>query len=512
LLSAVRRGFASHRRIALSVKTPKTWTNAYSGNGALVLLTLGAFAIGIWVISPRFSITGPSLIDDWNALLSAPAELHALIHLSYRVQGRFYPAWILWNWAQWRVPGAPNSMVGPNLLGVGRLASVVVGTTALTSVVVSGDRKHPVEWAILCTLPALIIVAVPGFGVDLARFGPQEPALVGGMMLGGTLLFVGGRDLGIYPLRHPIRAWLCMAVGSLAWCYGVFSKETSVCVLLAVPLVVVVLRKGSGGLGPRQRKVFAGVFLAALLPLLAMLYEVVRIVQRGSLEYGAHVKTGRGAISVFVHAMRVMSHQIMSTLGVVVLGVVLVAVVVGPLSRRHRLDWLLLTILIVALAALEMSVQTEYYESRYYLPSFALLAVGAARGVQMLPVRYLRFVVVGACVFAIVSATMAHAQVRRWATADQQGDVVVSAVRVATKDGCRLSIAGVDPERTLSIAALVRYGRGQVDCSAAERHVLLGPLTNETPQAACAPAGATIVGTWPFLGTDQVVLVRCAPS
>ena len=494
------------------MKTPTTWTKAYSRDGALVLLTLGAFVIGVWVISPRFSITGPSLIDDWNALLSAPSELHALIHLSYRVQNRFYPAWILWNWVQWRLPGAPHSMVGPNLLGVGRLALVVVGMTALTSVVVSGDSKHPIERALLCTLPALIVVTVPGFGMDLARFGPQEPALVGGMMLGGTLLFLGGRYLGADPVRHPIRAWFCVVFGFLAWCYGVFSKETSVCVLLALPLVVVVLRTGSGRLGARQRKVFAGVVLAALLPLLAMLYEVVRIVHRGSLEYGAHVKTGRGAISVFGHALRVMSHQIMSTVGVVLLVVVLVGVVVGPLSRRRPLDWLLLTILIVALAALEMSVQTEYYESRYYLPSLALLAVGAARAVQLLPVRYLRFVVVGACVFALVSATAAHTQVQRWATADQQGDVVVSALRAATRDGCRLSIAGVDPERTLSIGVLVRYGRGQVDCSRAERHVLLGPLTNETPQAACAPADAATVGTWPFLGTDQVVLVRCGSS
>ena len=494
------------------MKTPKTWTKVHSGNGPLVLLTLGAFVIGIWVIAPRFSITGPSLIDDWNALLSAPSELHALIHLSYRVQDRFYPAWILWNWVQWRVPGAPHSMVGPNLLGVGRLALVVVGMTALTSVVVSGDSKHPIERALLCALPALIVVTVPGFGMDLARFGPQEPALVGGMMLGGTLLFLGGRDLGADPVRHPIRAWFCVVVGFLAWCYGVFSKETSVCVLLALPLVVIVLRKGSGRLGTRQRKVFTGVVLAALLPLLAMLYEVVRIVHRGSLEYGAHVKTGRGAISVLVHAMRVMSHQIMSPAGVVLFAAIPVAVLVGSLSRRQPLDWLLLTVFIVSLAALEMSVQTEYYESRYYLPSFALLAVGAARAVQVLPVRYLRFVVVGACVFALVSATMAHTQVQRWATADQQGDVVVSALRAATRDGCRLSIAGVDPERTLSIGVLVRYGRGQVDCSGAARHVLLGPLTNETPQAACAPAGATTVGTWPFLGTDQVVLVRCAAS
>ena len=353
---------------------------------------------------------------------------------------------------------------------------------------------------------------MPGFGVDLARFGPQEPALVGGMMLGGALLFLGGRDLAAYPVQHSVRGWLSVAVGFLAWCYGVFSKETSVCVLLALPLAVVALRGGYGRLGARQRKVAGGLVLAALLPLLAMLYEVVRIVHGGSLEYGAHVKTGRGSISVFVHAMRVMAHQMMSVAGVVLLVGVIVAVLVGFGSRRRPVDWLLLTILIVALAALEMSVQTDLYESRYYLPSVALLAVGAARAVRGLSVGYLQFVLIVGGVFALVSAAFAHTQVQHWATADQQGDVVVSAVRAATRDGCRLSVAGIDYERTKSITALVGYGRRQVDCSGVERHVLLGPLTNQTPQAACAPDGATTVGTWPFLGSDQVVLVRCTPS
>ena len=75
-------------------------------------MLLGVLAVGLWVISPRFAITGPSLIDDWDALVSAPAELHALVHFSYHVQSRFYPAWILWNWVQWHVPGAPGTWPG----------------------------------------------------------------------------------------------------------------------------------------------------------------------------------------------------------------------------------------------------------------------------------------------------------------------------------------------------------------------------------------------------------------
>lgn len=488
-----------------------TVRRAGGGNAAGPAVLLGVLAVGLWVISPRFAIRGPSLIDDWDALVSAPAELHALVHFTYHVQSRFYPAWILWNWVQWRVPGAPGNMFGPNLLGVARLALLILGMTAFAWIIVP-RRKHPLERAFICALPALLIVTVPGFGVDLARFGPQEPALVGGMMFGGSLLYFGGRELAAEPVRMPVRAWLCVAFGFLGWCYGVFSKETSVCVLLALPLAIVLLR---GVARQRCRKKFgvaASIVAVALLTVLVMLYEVLRIVQRGSLEYGAHVKTGGGAVSVFAHALRVMPHQMMSVTGVVVLVVVLVAVAIGGVSRPRRPDWLLVTILVVALAALEMSVQTDFYESRYYLPSAALLAVGAARAVGGLPSRYLRLFLAAACVLALVSATKAHVQVERWAEADQQGDEIVGALRAATDDGCRLSILGIDEERTQSIAALVRYRRGQVDCSGLGRHVLLGPLTNETPQAACAPAGTRTVGTWPFLGSDQVVLVRCVPS
>jgi hypothetical protein len=485
--------------------------NALRRAGGGPALLVAALSVGIWVISPRFSITGPSLIDDWDALVSAPARLHALVHFDYQVQTRFYPTWILWNWVQWRVPGAPGNLLAPNLLGVARLALLVFGMTAFASIIVP-RRQHPLERALICTLPALLVVTVPAFGVDLARFGPQEPALVGGMMLGGSLLYLGGRDLAADPVRRPVRAWLLVVVGSFAWCYGVFTKETSVCVFLALPLAIVLLRGAARRARRRQFEVATGLGALALLPALVMLYEVVRIVQRGSLEYGAHIQNGRGSVSVFAHALRVMPHQLMSFTGVVVLATVVVALAVGAVSRPPRPDWLLLTILVVALAALEMSVQTDFYESRYYLPSVALLAVGAARAVGGLPARYMRLLLAGACVLALVSATKAHTQVKRWAKEDQQGDVIVGAVRATTDDGCRLSIAGIDEERSQAIKALVEYGRGHVDCVGAARHVLVGPSATQTPQAACAPSGGRTVGTWPFLGSHEAILVRCGGS
>ncbi len=476
---------------------------------AATAFTLATLALGIWVISPRFAITGPSLIDDWNALVGSPARLHALVRLHNLVDNRFYPAWDLWNWIQWRVPGAPGNMLGPNLLGVARLALLVLGMTALAWVIVPLARMHPLERALLCSLPALVVITVPAFAVDLARFGPQEIALAGGMMLGGSLLYVGGRDLAADSVRAPIRAWICLSVGFLVWCFGVLSKETSVCVLLALPFAIVRGPAVVQRLGRRQRRIAAGVVAAALLPVFLMLYEVARIVQRGSLQYGARVQTGGGAVSEFVHALHVMPQQMMSILGVALLVGLVAAVVLGLFRRTRRLDWFALPILVVALAALEMSVQSGFFESRYYLPSIALLAVGAARAAAWLPTRYLRFVLLAGCVFALFSATKAHGEVERWAADDEQGNAIVSAVRAATRGGCGLSFLGIDEERMQSITALVQYGLGNVDCQGAPRQVLLDSTMNQTPEAACAPSLPTIVGTWPYLGSHEVVLVRC---
>ena len=59
--------------------------------GELTFPPLAVLAIGTWVISPRFSITGPSLIDDWKALVSTPAAVHAF-RFSYHIdEARFRP-------------------------------------------------------------------------------------------------------------------------------------------------------------------------------------------------------------------------------------------------------------------------------------------------------------------------------------------------------------------------------------------------------------------------------------
>ena len=469
---------------------------------------LVVLALGVWVISPRFGITGPSLIDDWKAVLSTPAAMRGL-GFSYHVsEARFRPAWILWNWAQWRwSSSATPSMFGANLFDVLRLGLLVAGITSFAWLVVPRGGRGRVEQATLCALPALIVVTVPAFAEDLARFGPEEPALVGGMMLGGALLYWGGRELSRDSERSAVRAYSLVVGGFVSWSYGVFQKETSVCVLLFLALAIPMGRGLLRRLTERQIRVGAILTAVALVPVLAMLLQVIHIVRGGSLAYGAHVKAGSGAISVLGDAFRVMHSETHSRWGYLLLAASVTPLVVSVWRRRP--DWVQLMILVVAFAWLEMSAQTEIFASRYYLPSVALLAIGTARAVSALPQHLSRGILVVASVTTLISAGGAHANVRSWASGDQLGDDLVAAVRRDTHGGCHLTILGVDPERTEAIGGLVANRKSPVECASVARYLLIGPSTNQSAQAECAGEQPVQIGEWRVGNAEPIQFVRC---
>src|SRR5687768_8108267 len=69
----------------------------------LLASSMIACALATWIIADRFSLSRPSLIDDWWNITgsSEPA--------------RFRPAYTLWNYLQWHLFGAPESLIWPNV-------------------------------------------------------------------------------------------------------------------------------------------------------------------------------------------------------------------------------------------------------------------------------------------------------------------------------------------------------------------------------------------------------------
>ena len=158
--------------------------------------------------------------------------------------------------------------------------------------------------------------------------------------------------------------------------------------------------------------------------MLIVLYEDARIVERGALVYGTKVQTGGSAISIFVHGFGHMHGETHSRLGFLLTATVIAALLVG-LVRRH-FDWTLLAVVLVAFASFEMSFQSGVYTGRYYLPTFALLAIGSARAISTLP-KIPGYVVAGvAFAILLISANGANANVRDWAAGDQLGFPTVS--------------------------------------------------------------------------------------
>src|SRR4051812_22009107 len=49
----------------------------------MLFASLVTFALVVWVLSARFGVHFPSMIDDWFAIENGPSALHHLIRLDY---------------------------------------------------------------------------------------------------------------------------------------------------------------------------------------------------------------------------------------------------------------------------------------------------------------------------------------------------------------------------------------------------------------------------------------------
>ena len=125
---------------------------------------------------------------------------------------------------------------------------------------------------------ALAVVTPPALGIDLARYGPQEPLLVGCMALGAVLL-VQALDA----LLDGRQSWATVAAavtGVLVWSFGVLQKKTSICVLLFAPFLWPTIRAERGRRHLTGRRAHAGVGLVtagALLPFIPMVARTIKL-------------------------------------------------------------------------------------------------------------------------------------------------------------------------------------------------------------------------------------------
>ena len=134
------------------------------------------------------------------------------------------------------------------------------------------------RWLLVVGVP-LVVLTAPTLAIDFARFGPQEPLLVGCMSLGAALL-VWCLDRLLEPERPRIAVASITVVGLAVWALGVLQKETSCCVLLLLPFLWPTFcsqRARWLRLHRRRRLLLGAIGAAILLPFLPMVVQTIRL-------------------------------------------------------------------------------------------------------------------------------------------------------------------------------------------------------------------------------------------
>ncbi len=491
---------------------PKTRRSRLS-NRTLLAVT-AAVGVAVWVVSPRFSIDGPSLVDDWSAIERSPAQVRHLVRLFTSADvgpsgQRYRPGWVLWNQVQWHTLGAPSGLAGPNFWDVARLLLLVGGVSSVVAVVLHLriGLTSRMSWAAIALAP-LLVVSTPQFAVDLARFGPQEPLLIGAMTLGGSLLSLGIAGLLDHTQRFA-RIGLLLAVGYAFWLVGVYQKESSVCVAALTPFAVAAARQELmrvGALDRARRWLLAAIAIAVAAPVAHVTVEVVLIARRGELVYGMTAQPSGGTASKVADSLIQMPSSLGSLAGWALL-VCLIAIVVRSIARRES-DWMQIGLLVVALAFLGWSAQSGVFPSRYYMPTVALASIGLCVFLVQLSGRARVGAFALATGLTVVSLAAAHSKVADWARGESRGVAFVHAVMRARATGCPVAAAGLDPERSVALPVLSKPADLASTCGGAAYLVTGAHRRIDALIRACLPTRRRLVGQWD-LGPEPVRLDRC---
>jgi hypothetical protein len=483
----------------------------------LLTLAVGVVSVlSVWTISPRFEIDTPSVVDDWAGIFHSSDQMSKVVRFENPETERFHPGAILWTYILWHTFDAPGGLVGPNVWNVLRIVILVAGLSLFTALVLPRPRG-PWEAALhagLATLPAFVVVLVPKFARDLARFGPQEPLLVGGMALGGSLLVLAGKFL----LGHsqPVPRWRVTTLGvlgSLAWILGVYQKEASVCVL---PLIAGVLIAGRSQLrswarlNAMRKSALAALGAVIALPLVHVAVETLRIVLRGDLVYDAQVRGGRGLVAgtrvLYSWAHEALPENVRQLMYVAIVLTVVAAVV------RRRVDPIAVGALVSGALSFAFAGQSGVVATRYYIPICALFAVAFVVSLARLPTA-VQVVGALAVVFAFVPPPGTRDEVQRWTNEELGNSALVRDVAGFESSGCRIAAAGFDIETSLALPVLIGLERGRLEgrCDADSYLVVGHGDEGRALASACAEGALEELRNAPIGAVHRCIRLRTEP-
>jgi hypothetical protein len=363
---------------------------------AIAAALAGVAAFALWVLSRRFGIELPSLIDDWVfATAPAPGPGDMLDYFFQSTFARFRPTYQIWSEVQWHAFGAPQEMLVPNLFAVVRVLAFSTALVVVPGVVAATGRTKPAPALLggLCLAAGLILFASPATDGSFLSLGSQEPLLVGTIIPGVALLAWGvGRLLAGGESERTWLTWLGLVSGLVLWSFGIYYKEASLVLLAGAPFLYLHLdrrwRERDLVRGPlvRQRP-FQLVTAAMLVPVVHVAIGTSSV-PGGAGYYGAEAPSSLGGwFERFVDAAGVAWDTSVAP-GLTEWRLILPAlfVLAGMVAvHRKRIPWLALGCLVTGLAATVFQGLLLSPQPRYLIPGIALFAIAGVLLLADLP-------------------------------------------------------------------------------------------------------------------------------
>jgi hypothetical protein len=471
---------------------------------------LGLVSVGlVWV---RFEMKTPSLIDDWFGVTYSRPALHALVHGHYSSSGvdfagRIRPGYTaIWNYAQWHLPTGPSVAVAA-AWGILRVALFLMAAWVLARWML-GRRWLASPY--LVWLAPLAVALTPQIAVDLARYGPGEPMMIAGLIVGLSLIGTGARrlHLGGGSKRDRVLAIALAVVGYVIYLIGVYSKEASLCLLVFIPFFVKWLGPGlRSRLQERKaRSMLALLGVLIVAPLVHVTTHLAIAAFSGQRPYpnvdlSLRTKLFAAGLSPFFGEPGALGTWLWTLAVPAAAGVVITTA-----RRRDRDAWLFAGVLVTGFLMSAVALARGPTPSWYYIPWVVAVAAVALSGLAH--AKVVVQVVVALIVLAMTLPGTPSA-IADWARTERSGSTAVEFAQRVTAAGCPLYLANFDIEQRVAIPELLRFVHGE----------RIGACTGRSNtayvvnwQARSLPAGfaAQCRGAWRTLNVrDQVSLLVC---
>jgi hypothetical protein len=450
-------------------------------------MAMTAAVVG-WFESVRLSMATPSTVDDWFGITYSRTALHALLHGSYLSSpsdfaGRYRPAYAaIWNSVQWHLLGSP-SVAKAAVWGALRVSLFVLAGYLLTAWI---TRERSMSARSLFWLAPLTVVLTPWVAVDLTAYGPNEPLMTAGLIVGLSLMGTSLRRLVVARTQgwRLVLDAMALLVGYMVYLFGVYSKEVSFCVLAFFPFLLMWLRPSVRLYIPRSRLgrfSLAGLIVLTIAPLIHVATRLAMATLAGDNPYplpdfGLGTKIFAAGISPFLGAPGALGTWFWFFAAP---AAVLVAIDLAV--RRDRDAWLAFGVLLSGFLMSAVALSRGFNPSRYYIPWLVAVAAVGFRGLLRIPIG---FRVGLASVAVALLAFGTNGSIAVWVRSERGGATAIEMAKSVVSAGCPLYLANFGIERRVAIPELFQFvaGRPVESCRGTSRAYAMSWATKPLPR------------------------------